>query len=350
MSCKTFVKSAFELTFFLIVVYVVVCLVIDPFNLIHAIRPKRYVSTEQRYARQAVARSRAFNSFILGASMTQEFKIPHFNQALHARFAHLTLPAASSYEELNMLRQLPPRRYRYLFMDLYFNAFTEDLKATYYPNYPSFLYDNPRYNDVLAYLQCNPWILRELYLAYYKNILGVDKNPRGRHGSADGYDSLESGKRWERKKVRQDIRAIWAHQHQRLAFSTANFKAILETAAPRFDRLLFYFPPVHAESLRAHFIDGPPENLQAYLRWKKEMIAMAASYPNVVLLDYQTINPYTLEDENYFDFNHFRAPIRQMILDDVVSWLDHRRLAHPDFGAVATPAYGNRLRPDLRRP
>ena len=90
---------------------------------------------------------------------------------------------------------------------------------------------------------------------------------------------------------------------------------------------------------------GPPENLKNYLAWKKEVIAMASHYPQVVLIDYQTVNPYTVRNENYFDFTHFRANLRQMILEDFTSWVHEGRLAHPDFGQVADGDYGRRLSP-----
>ena len=345
MSCKTFVWSAFGLTTLLIAAYLSLCCAIDPFNLYHPISSLRYISTEQRLARPAVARSPNYDSYFVGSSMIQEFVPADFNKALGARFAHLTLSAASSYEDLNLLKLLAPRRYKYLVMEVYFQSFTPNLHATYYPDYPAYLYDDNPYNDIEAYLTCNPFMLGELYRAYFRNFRGIDKDPHGYRPTPDGYYSWESQKRWDAQSVRAEIASIWQYRHGKTQFSTENFRAILETAAPRFEHVLLYFPPVHAEALRVHFIAGPPENMTNYLAWKKDAIAMASAYPQVVFIDYQTINPYTLRDENYFDFNHYRANLRQMILDDFASWLKRHRLAHGDFGQLADRAYGQRLSP-----
>jgi hypothetical protein len=277
--------------------------------------------------------------------MNEEFSAADFNRAFDAKFGNLTFGSATSFEQLNMLKQLPPKPFNYLMMEVYFDAYREDTRATHYPDYPRYLYDKNPYNDIEAYLFCNGFLLKELYRAYFWNFRGIDKDPHGYRPTADGYYSWEAQKQWDAKSAHDHIALVWKYHNGQMKFSAENFRKILETAAPRFDHILLFFAPVHAESLRAHFIVGPAENQKNYLAWKKEMIAIASLYPQVVLIDYQTVNPYTTRDENYFDFNHYRATLRRMILDDFVSWIYHHRLAHADFGQLADRAYGQRLSP-----
>jgi hypothetical protein len=323
--------------------YVGACVVIDPFNLYHAISPARYISTDPLFSKRAIARSPMHDSFFAGCSMNEEFSTADFNRIFDAKFGNLTFGAATSFEQLNMLKQLPSKHFKYLMMELYFDSYTEDTRATHYQGYPLYLYDENPYNDIEAYLFCNAFLLKELYRAYYWNFRGIDKDPGGVRVNVDGFFSWEALKHWDAGSVRETISRAWTLQGKPLRLSSGNFRAILEFAAPRFEHILLYFPPVHADLLRAPLGGSAEENLKNYTNWKKQMIKIAARHPNVLLIDYQTINAYTVRDENYWYANHFRANLRQMILDDFASWIHHHRMVHTDFGQLADRAYGQRL-------
>jgi hypothetical protein len=344
MSDRAFLGSAFGLAAVSIGSYLSLCLVIDPFNLYHAITPQRYISGEERLAKWAVAHSPEHDSYFIGGSMSEELSIADFNRAFDAHFACLTLSGGTSYEQLNMLKQLPPGRSKVLVLDAYYVAYMAESNEPRYPAYPHYLYDNRNHHRWEAYLMLNPFMLRELVQAWHKNFRGVDIVPEYIRVTHDGYMLRDASLKWRNAPPTKDkIYIVRTLPRVELKLYPDNIEAIMALAASRFDQIYVYFPPVHAESLRVRLLNDPGGNLRSYLLWKKRVIDAVARVPQAVLIDYQTINRYTVNDENYWDFNHFRANVNRMIYDDFVSWRKTGRLAHPDFGQIADAGYGRNL-------
>jgi hypothetical protein len=345
MSNKRFIGWALGIAAVLFGSYLSVCVVIDPFNLFHPISPDRYVSNEERLSKWAIAHSPEFDSYFIGGSMNQEFLIPEFNRIFGAHFANLSLNGATSYEELNMLKQIPPKHLKVLVLDVFYMAYMAESNAPKYPDYPYYLYDTQRHNYFEAYLVFNSFLLRELYYAYCRNFRGVYKIEQYFRMSPDGYCHQEPKTSWDPKMADEHINTVHVVRDWRVNLHPENFQAMLDLAAPRFEHILVYFPPIHAEALRVRLLGAPGDALQNYIVWKKRMIAIAARYPQVVLVDYQTINPYTIRNDYYWDFHHYRLKIYELIKEDFVSLMQFHRLAHPDFGQIADPSYGESFSP-----
>lgn len=325
-----------------IILYVGVCVHIDPFNLFHVIGPGRYVSIEGRFSKPAIARAAAYDSYVAGCSISEEFGQEDSNRLLGVRFGNLTMGGATSREQLNILRVLPSKKYKVLLMEVFYENYgadPEDVK----PGFPGVLYDGNRFNDIQIYFQFNLWLLKELYHAFIWNHRGADPNKEWHRLGADGYFGWESLKTWDATTVRRYLFHSIVFRENRLALSTVNFQSLLATEGKRFEHVLLYFPPLHADALEAQFAQSRWDNQKTYIQWKRDVIRIAAQYPNVILIDYQTLHPYARRDENFWTYNHFRSHLREMILEDFVSYLRTGRLAHPDFGHVADAAYGDRL-------
>jgi hypothetical protein len=340
-----FVISALASAAGLIAAYVAVCLALDPFNIVHTAGPARYASNEERFSKRAIALNPAYDSYFAGSSTSRAFPIADFDREFGARFAHLTLSGGTSYEQLNLLKQLPDRRLKYLVLDLLFNEYAGNDHAPEYSDYPSSLYDGHPGHAVLVYLTCNPFLLKELYYAYWMNVQGINKVPVQDRMTPDGFINLEPERGWDASRARDEIAAVRKLTRVRMQLHTENFQSLMDIAAPRFQTIFLYFPPLHAEAMRWRLVEGTEEDRRTYCAWKRRIIAMAARYPQAVLIDYETINPVTERDDNFWDYSHVRAPVYRMLLEDFSSWVRRGRLAHPDFGQVADAAYAASLTP-----
>lgn len=346
LSGKAFVVLALAAAASLVAAYMAVCLAIDPFNIVHAAGPARYASNEERLSKWAIARSPAYDSYVAGSSASRAFDLAALNREFGAHFAHLTLSGGTSYEQLDLLKLLSDRRRKVLVLDVLFNQYAGHDHAPEYGDYPSYLYDGHPTHALRVYLTCNPFLLRELYYAYWMNWRGINKVPVQDRMTADGFLNLEPLRGWEAGRARREIAAVRQLTRSRMQLHTENFQSIMDVAAPRFEHVFLYFPPMHAEALRWRLVEGTPEDREVYCAWKQRIIAIASRYPRVVLIDYQTINATTQRDDNFWDYAHVRAPVYRMILDDFSSWMRLGRLAHSDFGQVADVRYAASLTPD----
>jgi hypothetical protein len=303
------------------------------------------MSEEQRLSKKAILYNPVYDSFFVGGSMSEMFVVREFNAAFNSHFAQMTLSGATSFEELNIIKCLPKSRYKFLVMELYFASHTDNTHATRYANYPAFLYDQTPFNDVQVYFLINRFMVRELWQAFFYNIFGIEKRGPAARPLFDGSFPWETNRTWNEEEVRKKIKTVQDYTTtEELKYSTTNFKEMMEVAAPKFEKLFLFFPPVNVASLNARFVGKHPKNLQNYLNWKADVIGIADQYKNVILIDYQTINRYTEDIHNYWDYNHFRSNLDDMILDDFESVEATGRLRHDHFGHLADEYYKHHLR------
>jgi len=313
------------------------CAMIDPFNFYHSTeKENRYTSPDQRFSRPAILQAPQYDSYILGGSMSQLFPIPELNNILGGNFAHLTFSGATSFELRNALHALPRHQYKSLLLEIYFASFTDNTQAIRYASYPEYLYDRNRWNDIRAYMYLDAFMIQELYRAISYNYLGADKRPSDERSESNGFFNWEKGRTWEETSARQRIDAAYelvtTHEQK---YSTENFRQILKDL-PKFQQVFVYFPPISAVSLKSRTLRGHPNNLPNYLAWKREIMELALTQPNVVLIDYQTINRHTSDIQNYWDYNHFRSRFHRMIMEDIQSIQHHGRLKHAHFGRIVS--------------
>ncbi len=166
------------LTITAMVIAFATALLVDPFNVWHTVTTDRYVTSDPRISKRAIARDSRYDSFIVGTSLSQEFDVLALNAALGAKFADLTMGGATSYEMLNVIEFLPQTDYRYLILEVYFASYSGGEMDTRKDDYPDYLWDNSVSNDVLVYLDAveRKQLVAETLGAIKVNILGRAKS------------------------------------------------------------------------------------------------------------------------------------------------------------------------------
>src|SRR5262245_16545288 len=118
MTSRQFILKSVGLGLLAVLAYWGIGAIIAAFNLYNRIEPNRYLPTEQRLAKRAILRNPIYDSYFVGGSMSELFSIPEFNKAFGAHFAQMTLSGGTSYEQLNILRQLPKRPFKFLVLEV----------------------------------------------------------------------------------------------------------------------------------------------------------------------------------------------------------------------------------------
>ena len=267
---RLFFVKTFTVTFLLLAIYLGISLVIDPFNIVHEISDDRYISTERRFAKKAIALSNQFDSFVVGTSMAAEFPLQDLNSELGAHFASLHMGGSMAYEQMSLLKVLPRSGYKTLILEIYFAAHDGVVGQTRHSSFPSILYDAWSINDVFVYLSDSDFVTQELRRGFAYNFNGEDRRSLNARLRTDGMSVVGRGA-WNRLAAVDACKSVDTVYVDGAVegFSSAYAEEMVEIASQKFEFVYCFFNPVSVISLRKRLIDGDRDNLTNYLVWKE---------------------------------------------------------------------------------
>lgn len=294
--------------------YVFVVLV-DPWGVLpfHIPAERPPVSTNARYAFAGLARERRFDAAIIGTSTSRMLRPAALNAAFGARFANLSMNAATAYEQSRIfevfLRAHPRPRAVVIGLDHVWCEPGPLQRYTPRP-FPEAFYGRspwPAYREMLSFYAIQEAAKQAVVLA------GLMRPPYGR----DGYTRfLPPEEAYDAARAARSLPPLPAEAQAQVATAPSDLPipplALLErmvAATPAETRLILMFMPLYLGAQAA-----PGSGAAAVMAaCKQRVAAMAAAHPNALLLDFWRASPITRDPTQYWDPKHYRDAIAERI-------------------------------------
>jgi hypothetical protein len=288
---------------------------VDPWGVlpfrIPAERPP--VSTNARYAFAGLAREPRFDAAIIGTSTSRMLRPEALNGAFGARFANLSMNAATAYEQSRIfevfLRHHPRPRAVVIGLDHVWCEPGPLQRYTPRP-FPEAFYGRspwPAYREMLSFYAIQEAAKQAVVLA------GLMRPPYGR----DGYTRfLPPEEAYDAARAARNLPPLPAETQRHVATEPSDLPipplamlGRMVAATPQETRLVLMFMPLWLGAQAAPGSGGAAV-MEAC---KRRVVAMAAAHPNAVVLDFWRASPITREPTHYWDPKHYRDAIAERI-------------------------------------
>jgi hypothetical protein len=276
--------------------------------------PRETVTTNQRFSYPMLARDGRFDSVVIGTSSARLLRPPVLDPALGGRFANLSMNSGTAWEQSQILalftRSHPAPRNVLVGLDMVWCESGPLRRLTPRP-FPDWMYGPNLWRGYAEIL--NPFAAEEAGKQALA-MLGLARPRYGRDGWADFLpdDRLYDAPRAAAGLVPPPAEPAPAGtpvfdfpQHALLAERLA--------ALPASTRVLLFFVPYHVS------LQPRPGTLEA-LRWdacRRGIEAIARTRPGTILADFMIPSGITREDTNYWDPQHYRIGIADILVRDL---------------------------------
>jgi len=304
-----------------LVVYAFV-VIVDPWDVL-PLSPAFHrapVSSNARFSFPALARNPVFDSAIIGTSTSRLLRPQVLNPAFKASFANLAMNSATPYEQTRLLevftRTHPRARVVMIGIDAWWCRLS-DTYEKYTPRpFPEWMYEPdpwPAYREMF-----NLFAVQEAW-NQFAILTGMKKPRYGR----DGYTNfLPDESQYDIARVRKklphqdpspqqpstmDRAALWFPAHP-----------LMETALqalPAETRKILFFVPYYIG-----IQPSPGSNAAAVFdECKARIVRIAARTGNTMVVDFMIPSPITREETHYWDPQHYRVPVADRLMADLVN-------------------------------
>lgn len=308
MTGKRWCLTAAALLLALLAALVSLVVVVDPFEIYHRawFYQPAYSSETQMYAGAGVARSYAYDSIIVGTSVTENCRPSVYAQALGGSFVKLCMNGGLARDHAKMMdiafRTHDVSRVVYG-LDLFaFSQYYTNQKAVT----PDYLYDDSLLSDV------SYWFNREVLLRYVPEAIA-------RAGTAPDDSARDSMYFWDPPQLpgRDGLFAMidWnapareADDDSALAlFTQDNYAQNLQPYIKAHPETTFtvFFPPY---SLLYWVQQAQEGMLEVRLAQRAQLAALLLAEPNVQLFDFAVRGEWTQSYDLYFDAIHYVSSV-----------------------------------------
>jgi hypothetical protein len=297
---------------------------VDPFDVL-ALSPqfdRVPVASNARFAFPSLARSRRFDSVLVGTSTSRLLRPARLDRLLHVRLANLAMNSARAYEQSRLLQlfawnHAAPRLVMIGIDDPWCVTGAHYDRYTYRA-FPEWMYDTGA--KWHGYLKMFSLYALTQAIQEFRILIGIKKERYG----ADGYtDFLPDDRLYDAARAVSHLRAAAAHANGPAAArdpSTLRFPThVLMGSAlgelPAETRKILFFVPYYLG------IQGRPGSERAaVLRECKRRIArLAGGIPNTAVVDFMIPSPITRDPTNYWDPLHYRVAIADRLVDDIAT-------------------------------
>lgn len=278
--------------------------------------PRVPISTNARYSFPALARSPRFDSVILGDSTARLLQPAVLDPGLHARFANLSMNAATAYEQSRMLAlflHAHPRPNAVIVSMS--QAWCTETAARFTPrSFPEWMY---RGSPWAAYRELlTPYAIQEA-----ANQFAVMMGWKQRRYGLDGYTSFVPPDSAYDPAKRDALFRHWGPVANGPAPADVEpaypampmLAAMLQSLPPGTRRILFFAP-------QSVDLQGVPGSIAAW-RWagcKREVAGLAREY-GALALDFNRVSPITTDRDNFWDPVHYRQAIARRVMEALIA-------------------------------
>jgi len=279
------------------------------------------VTSNQRFAYPALARSDAFDSAIFGTSTSRLLRPAALNPAFGVRFANLAMNDATPYEMSRLIAVFAQAHHLakmvMLGVDSPWCVTGDDYQKLTPRPFPDWMYRQDRWRGYAEVF--NLFAIQEAGKAFAV-LTGLKKPDMGRDGYTrfvppdDQYDPAraavhlqEAGPRVPSGE-RTGAPAGWRYP------AVEAMRADL-VALPAATRKLLFFTPYHVRLLSAPGSEGAA----VWDECKRRVAALGRTIANMTVVDFMLPSPITTVDENYWDPLHYRTGVGDRLALDLVA-------------------------------
>jgi len=315
--------SVFAVAFACGVVFIVL---LDPYELFPFSLPieRPIISIEQRHVYPQIIRSHRFDSLVVGSSTSRTIDPNVLDHKFGGHFANLSINAGIAKEQLMILRyflrKIGPPKVIVIGLDHVWCDRGADHAVSIAGDFPDWLYDDNRWNDLPNILNKNMIDLSIRLVRYHLNLYGPRIQPNG-YDVGDPYAWFYDPSR--------ATEMIWGEQHLwALPPSPAPDPLPEDRPAATFpalawmDEILAQLPPATIKILAfmpVHIATQPwPGTEDAVYEWEcKERVAEIGRWRGATVIDMRITSPLTTKDENFWDKLHTRAEIGRRVSESI---------------------------------
>jgi hypothetical protein len=324
LTAVTFIKNFAKVALGLIATISFTIWLLDPYGAspigLPTARP--IMDINQRYMYPQVARSRLYNSVVIGTSTSRLLDPDELNKAFGGRFANLAMNAATAWEQIELaklyLRYQPAPKTFILGLDQMWCADDKTLVKITFRGFPAWMYDNNPWNDLVEMVN-----LKTLEIT--GRLIGFHLGFMPERIRSDGYEVFTP------PEVTYDLARARIHiwRDNTSGKITPVVPAVVLTstelndtvwpamqwldnileAIPKTTTRIVGFMPLHIASQP---IAG--SRTDAYYNACKARIAGIAHKHGLRLVDFSIPSEITRDDANYWDPLHYRLPIAGRII------------------------------------
>jgi hypothetical protein len=319
-----------------VVLYAFVVLV-DPWGSLPLDLPldRTPVTSNQRFAYPALARSSAFDSAIFGTSTSRLLRPAVLNPAFDARFANLAMNDDTAYEMSRLMAVFaqahPAAKMVMLGVDAPWCGTGDTYQKLTPRPFPDWMYHLDRWRGYAEMF--NLFAIQEAGKEFGV-LTGLKRPDMGRDGYTrfvppdEQYDlaraevhlgdagpSVPGGER-------TGPPANWRFP------AVETMRDDLAALSPTTRKLLF-FTPYHVRLLSPPGSDGAA----VWDECKRRVAALSRTIPNLTVVDFMFPSPITTVDSNYWDPLHYRTGVGDRLADDLVA--AERGRASPDYRVLS---------------
>ncbi len=308
-------------------------ILVDPYDMVPFSLPleRPILTIAQRFAYPQIARSRRFDSLIVGSSTARLIDPQALNGPFGARLANLSMNAMTAWEQMEMVRYFQrhagPPKVLIVALDQRWCDPQADKTPTLH-GFPLWMYDDNPWNDYLHLLNSAAITIAGRVIGYR---LGLSREKIRYDGyqvftpPESQYDAARARHRlWGNGGPRAlpDLPPPILPERERNALSfpaLAWLAHALARVAPTTLTVLADMP--------THVVAQPwPGTRAAAVEAEcKSRIAVLARKYGARLIDWRIASPLTSNDENYWDALHYRLPIADRLARELVAAVFERR-------------------------
>lgn len=300
-------------------------LLVDPYDMVPFSLPmeRPILSGSQRFTYPQIARSRRFDSFIVGSSTARLIDPQALGGPFQARIANLSMNAMTPWEEMAMadyfLRRAGAPKVMIVALDGPWCSHDQELTRH---GFPLWMYDDDPWNDYLHILNSGALEIAGRLIGYQ---LGLS---RARFRD-DGYQVfVPPDSTYDAARARRNI---WRNSSPRApvalpppALSEQQRRSLSFPALAWLDQMLTKLPATTLKILAdmpVHIAAQPEPGTHAAaidVECKAHTAALARKH-GARLIDWRIMSPITANDANYWDRLHYRLPIADRIARGLIA-------------------------------
>jgi hypothetical protein len=303
-------------------IYAFVVLV-DPFDTLPLSPPadRAPVATNARFSFPALAREQRFDSAVIGTSTSRLLRPAILNAEFAARFVNLAMNDATIYEQSQILavfaRAHPVPRIVIVGNDVRRCVTGDAYEKLTFRSFPQWMYGRSPWRGYAEMF--NLYAVQEAG-QQFGILAGIKQRTYGR----DGYTSFvppDSEYDAARAAIHLRESGIEVPPGERSgAPTTWRYPAVEQlghdlAALPDSTRRIVFFTPFNHVRI-------PPAGSPGAMVWtecKRRVARLAASVPNMLVVDFMLPSPITDDDANYWDALHYRISIADRIVRDLAA-------------------------------
>ncbi|MBW4840414.1 MAG: copper amine oxidase N-terminal domain-containing protein [Paenibacillaceae bacterium] len=290
---------------------------VDPLQLYRKASYSPLFTKQQRYQNPGLAKSYAYDTIILGSSMTENFVPSEVGELLGGKVMKLSMEGSTAKEQ-RMIADVAvgTGQVKKVLWGIDYFSFRDNAVRDE-ANFPFYLYDDKVWNDY-KYL---------LNVSDVKHALGALLLPKDQMPQLRNLDLLNN---WDASANYGPAQVYAKWQEARLSEQlTADYEPALEVVKQNFEEntmsfieahpdieFIIYYPP-YSVLRQQMWYSLNPERFDNQLEMKKYMYERFSAYDNVRVYDFQSDSTITYDLDEYKDLSHHSAAINRRIVEEI---------------------------------